>query len=399
MTVNSNTTNRLTTILITGINGYIAAHTARVFLQAGFSVRGTVRNAHHPNTLSLTKALSKYDGSNRLEIVQVPDITAHKAFDHAVQGVSAIAHLASPVSMTATDPEPMMRAAVEGTTSLLSSAASASSEVLKSIVFMSSISAVYSPEADQGQNQHQFTSQDWNRSAEQDVARLGDKTPGYVIYQASKSAAERAFWRFAEENEPPLGWGMASVCPAPTIGPPLFLPTPIETLSMRAKDIHTIYHGGGIPELSGTIRATFVDVRDVADIVFGVITKHLGLQQHTTTTTTTTSPPQEQQTTTSSSGPTRQERLICVAAENVSPAQMASILRETYPDRRNIIPEPDREEDSTILAKLASHLPSTGRKFDSEPARRYMGRDWVGFKQSVLDNAKAFVDAESASSS
>lgn len=41
---------------------------------------------------------------------------------------------------------------------------------------------------------------------------MGDKTPGYVVYQASKTAAERAFWRFKEEEKP--GFAMTTLCPA-----------------------------------------------------------------------------------------------------------------------------------------------------------------------------------------
>lgn len=396
-------------VLITGINGYIAAHTARAFLQAGYAVRGTVRDAESKNAKALVRALSQYHQDNDrglLEIVEVPDISAVRAFDGAVKGVSAIAHLASPVSMTTTDPGPMMRAAVEGTASLLSSVQLASRHapgILKSIVFMSSISAVYSPEVDT--SQHTFTGKDWNLSAERDLAALiaQQRTPpGYLIYQASKVAAERAFWDSQREGAS-VGVVMASICPAPTIGPPLFLPTPIETLSMRAKDIHSLLQGGPIPELSGAIRATFVDVRDVADIIVAVVTRHLHDSQNKTPSLSPSS--QEQQTASSpserGSEQREQERLICVAADNVSPAQMAALLRETFSERQNIIREPDLKEDRAILDRLASASPTAGEKFNADPARRYLpDQKWIDFKTSVLDNARVFIDdAENDSSS
>lgn len=130
------------------------------------------------------------------------------------EGVQAIAHLASPVSMAETDPEPMMRASVQGTTSLLASALAESKkgsqeDVLKSVVFMSTISAVFSPSKPSG---HIFTEADWNDAAEEEVRRLGKNTPGYVIYQASKTAAERALWKFGKDTG--AGFSMAALCPA-----------------------------------------------------------------------------------------------------------------------------------------------------------------------------------------
>jgi nucleoside-diphosphate-sugar epimerase len=49
--------------------------------------------------------------------VEVPD-TIEGAFDKAVEGVTAIAHLASPVSFNFTDPDYVINTAVNGTTSI-----------------------------------------------------------------------------------------------------------------------------------------------------------------------------------------------------------------------------------------------------------------------------------------
>ena len=72
-------------VLITGINGYIAAHTAATFLKAGYAVRGTVR-ARTPNVESLARTLGQYHDGSRLELVEVPDISVHGAFDRAIEG-------------------------------------------------------------------------------------------------------------------------------------------------------------------------------------------------------------------------------------------------------------------------------------------------------------------------
>jgi nucleoside-diphosphate-sugar epimerase len=70
------------TVLVTGANGYIAARTVEAFLNAGYSVRGTVRALSSANEVK--KALSEH--ADRLEFVEVPDITIPNAFDEAVKG-------------------------------------------------------------------------------------------------------------------------------------------------------------------------------------------------------------------------------------------------------------------------------------------------------------------------
>lgn len=72
-------------VLVTGINGYIAAHTAATFLRAGYAVRGTVRAATSASE-SLVRTLNQYHDGDRLELFEVPDVSVSGAFDRAVQG-------------------------------------------------------------------------------------------------------------------------------------------------------------------------------------------------------------------------------------------------------------------------------------------------------------------------
>jgi len=74
-------------VLISGVNGYISGWVARDFLEAGYSIRGTVR-AKGPSTDGLLRALKEHVNAGRVEIVEVPDITADGAFDEAVKGTS-----------------------------------------------------------------------------------------------------------------------------------------------------------------------------------------------------------------------------------------------------------------------------------------------------------------------
>ncbi|KAK3996252.1 SGNH hydrolase-type esterase domain-containing protein [Cladorrhinum sp. PSN332] len=357
------------TILITGLNGYIAAHTALRFLKAGYSVRGTVRSLTSPNTRLIQRALSPFfypnnnkNNKNLLSIIQVPDVTIDGAFDSAVEGVQAIAHLASPVSMTPSSAKEMMDASVKGTASLLNSALLARG--LKSIVYMSSISAVYSPKAGSGVGEHLYGEKDWNEEAEEQVRREGDEAPGYVVYQASKSAAEKEFWAFGErERERLKGVGMSALCPAPTLGPPLYLPEPISSLSMRAKDVYDILNGGEAPPFN-TIRGTFVDVRDVAELVFRAVERDL----------------------TGEGGGIR-ERYVVIGGQRASPRRIVRILKQGLPDKatermRSVVGEPVPESEFA--------------RFDVSKTRDLLGREWIGFDESVLDTARVFLDDDKA---
>lgn len=72
-------------ILITGVNGYIAAVAAKHFLDHGHSVRGTVRKASSAQAL-IDGPLKSYASSGKFTIIEVPDITVEGAFDEAVKG-------------------------------------------------------------------------------------------------------------------------------------------------------------------------------------------------------------------------------------------------------------------------------------------------------------------------
>jgi len=85
-------------VLVTGTNGYLAVWTVKKYLEAGYSVRGTVRS------LSKSAFLEEQFGEygEHLELV-VEDITKDNAFEEAVKGVDAITHTASPFHYNAID--------------------------------------------------------------------------------------------------------------------------------------------------------------------------------------------------------------------------------------------------------------------------------------------------------
>lgn len=74
-----------TTILVTGVNGFIASHVADQLLEDGYRVRGTVRTQTRARPL-LEYTNGRY-GKDKFELAIVPDVAAEGAFDEAVKGV------------------------------------------------------------------------------------------------------------------------------------------------------------------------------------------------------------------------------------------------------------------------------------------------------------------------
>jgi nucleoside-diphosphate-sugar epimerase len=88
-------------VLVTGANGYLATWVVKSYLEAGYSVRGTVRSLSR--SAFLRDRFGHY--GDRFELVVVEDITREGAFDEAVKGVDAIAHTASPAHFSPTHPD------------------------------------------------------------------------------------------------------------------------------------------------------------------------------------------------------------------------------------------------------------------------------------------------------
>jgi len=72
-------------VLITGVNGYIAAVATKHFLDHGYTVRGTVRKQASAKDL-IEGPLKEFAEAEKFTVVEVPNITVDGAFDEAVKG-------------------------------------------------------------------------------------------------------------------------------------------------------------------------------------------------------------------------------------------------------------------------------------------------------------------------
>ncbi|KAI0467187.1 NAD(P)-binding protein [Xylaria cf. heliscus] len=348
-------------VLITGANGYIAAQTIARYLEAGWTVRGTVRDLNSPSARELAAHFASKQKAGHFKLVAVRDIKAPGAFDEAVKGVQAIAHLATPVVFDSGDVEYIVGTAVQGSLSILESALKASAENkeaseeerLKSFVLMSSTAAVRMDVP----SPVDFTEKDWNTQAEAAVKEAGDAAFGHVIYAASKVASERAFWNWVEEKKPPFA--ATALCPTWVAGPPLYLPSSPEGIAETNSFIWKVFSGQDFPA-GPSGYGTHVDVRDVARM-----------------------------TEWASSHPeiAGGERYIVGGNGNVgTPQAAADILREAYPERRNIIKEGSPKNG--YLPGFAAD--PQGARVISTKAVKATGQDWIPYDKMVLDSAKLF---------
>ncbi|WVR07600.1 hypothetical protein IAU60_004642 [Kwoniella sp. DSM 27419] len=191
-------------VLVTGASGFIAAQTVREFLKRGYRVRGTVRSEGKGDYL---KKLFMNEGE--FEYVIVEDIITDGAFDKAVDGVDAVAHLASPFYIQGVkDPQELIGPAVKGTTGILQSIQTYNPGI-KRVVVTSSTAAVGSIVSNK--SPHIYTEEDWNHDSVPHVEQNGLKSNAFHSYLASKTLAEKAVWSFVQEQKP--SWDVVTLCP------------------------------------------------------------------------------------------------------------------------------------------------------------------------------------------
>lgn len=346
------------TVLITGINGYIASNIGLLLLKSGYSVRGTSRSASAgPHLLS-----SAFAGfSSRYTHHVVADMTIPGAFDQAVAGVHGIMHTASPISSTLTSVDAFFGPAIRGNLSILGSALVHGGPQLAAFVLTSSNAAM----ADRWRlpPDHAYTEADWNVSGE-GVARQNEADAkagtapfaSMVAYGASKAASERAMWAWRDEHRPPFA--VAAVNPSVVTGPPVSWPETPEGLNETLLPVWRIFSGEAKAIPPGIGGMSYVDVRDVALL-------HAWALEH----------PSE------SNG----QRYLCTNGKG-TPQAIADICRKHYPGREIAVGEPGKDyvEDYWWPKGEASMLAS--KAYKALGIERFA----IDFEQSVLDTVRAF---------
>lgn len=227
-------------VLLTGISGFLGGHVALTLLNAGYIVRGSVRNLTKAEKVKQTLARHGADTS-RLEFVAL-DLLSDAGWDEAMADVRYLQHTASPFVLELPDDKmELIRPAVEGTERALNAALRAGVE---RIVLTSSMAAIaYGHDKT---HTAPFTAADWTN--------LDGR--GVNAYIESKARAERRAWEIM------AGFGrkddLATINPSAILGPLLD-----DDPGTSAQIVKRMLDGSmpALPRISFAI----VDVRDVAE--------------------------------------------------------------------------------------------------------------------------------------
>ncbi|KZL76071.1 NAD(P)-binding protein [Colletotrichum tofieldiae] len=167
-------------VLVTGANGYIASHVVDQLLEAGFNVRGTVRDVKE--AAGLLKKWEDKHGKDRVDLIVVKDIAAPGALDLAVQGLNSLNVSFDP------NPNTVVTEVVSSLHSLLESAAKTAEPWRPPTT---GVARKISEET---------YSEDFVREAWAPPPYTQERA--MAVYGASKIAAERALFAYAKEKKP-----------------------------------------------------------------------------------------------------------------------------------------------------------------------------------------------------
>lgn len=211
------------TVLVTGANGFIGSHVCHELLQLGFNVRGTVRDT--TKYAWLVETMNSACPRGEFTMVSVPDIEKEGTLDPFVEGestckrtrcsgldtltiisaykigglgVSAVIHVASPVSFSP-HPESVIPVSVAGALNVLK-AANRSPSVKRFVLTSSSVAAAL-PRPDQAGID--VTADSWNTESVEIAWREAPYHPqrAWHVYAAGKVEAERAVWKFYHKDK------------------------------------------------------------------------------------------------------------------------------------------------------------------------------------------------------
>ena len=187
-------------VLLTGISGWIAKHTAIELLNVGYEVLGTVRN----NTLieQTKETISKHAPIDNLSFVEL-DLLKDDGWNEAAKDCKYIMHIASPFPYkVSNNRDSLLAPAVDGTLRVLNAGINAN---VDQIIKTSSIVAMF--RKPNRSNPYTFGENDWTDE---------NWSEGVTDYFLSKTKAERLAWELMENKG--LKNKLTTICPGGVFG-------------------------------------------------------------------------------------------------------------------------------------------------------------------------------------
>lgn len=184
-----------TLILVTGASGHVASNIVREALNLGYRVRGTARTSE-----KCEKTVAEQHNHPNYSTAIVPDFShSIDEINVAVEGVDSIIHVASDTSFSE-DADKVIGTSVAGTENFLRAAAR--EPKVKRFTLTSSAVAVMLPKPGV---ECVLTTNTWNDEAVEAAKKgtaPGPNSYAYIVYAASKTQGERAFWNFMKNEKP-----------------------------------------------------------------------------------------------------------------------------------------------------------------------------------------------------
>ncbi|CAM8988179.1 unnamed protein product [Rhodiola kirilowii] len=235
------------TACVIGGTGFVASILIKQLLEKGYAVKTTVRDPENLKKISHLTALQALGDLN----ISKGDLTEEGCFDEVVAGSDFVFQLATPVNFASQDPEnDMIKPAIQGTLNVLKACAKA--KTVKRVILTSSAAAV-------SINQLPVpTGLVMDENSWTDVEFLKSAKPPTWGYPASKTLAEKAAWKFAEENNIDL----ITVIPSLMTGTPLTPDVPSSchlAMSLITGNEFLIGALKGMQMLSGSISIAHVE--------------------------------------------------------------------------------------------------------------------------------------------
>ena len=331
-------------VLLTGVSGWIAKHTAIELLNKGYEVLGTVRNN---NLIDQTKqTVGKYAPIEKLSFVEL-DLLKDEGWNEAAKGCKYIFHIASPFPIKVSrNREVLLPVAVDGTIRVLNAGLNAGVE---QIIKTSSIVAMF--RKPNRTNPYTFGEHDWTDE---------NWKEGVNDYFLSKTKAEKAAWDLMERKG--LKNKLTTICPGGVFGDALDKKggTSIEYVRQ--------FMAGKFPG-APKFAVLISDVRDIAKAHVACIgnTKVGG-------------------------------RRLIVGKEVKKLVELSQLMAEAMPEYAKKLP---KKELPNFMVKLISYIdssaktmiPDLGIMMQTDPtyAEKLLGFEFKAAKDCMAENAKSVV--------